>query len=115
MPRGGARRRRRATLLARHCRLLPAPADAGREALIPLTPSLFVPATLGGSAEVLVDIGTGFFVGKPAPAAAALLRARAEAVGGEVAGLARVLAIKESNKEVIAQHVAMREGEGAQA
>jgi len=85
---------------------------AGREALIPLTPSLFVPATLGGPEEVLVDVGTGFFVGKPAPAATALLRARAEAVGGEVASLARVLAIKESNREVIAQHVAMREGEG---
>lgn len=89
--------------------LAPRSARAGREALIPLTPSLFVPATLGGNDEVLVDIGTGFFVGKPAAAAVDLLRARADAVGGEVGGLARVLAIKESNRDIIAQHISMHE------
>ena len=68
-----------------------------------------MPATLGGSAEVLVDIGTGFFVGKPAAAAVDLLRARADAVGGEVGGLARVLSIKESNRDIIAQHISMLE------
>lgn len=82
---------------------------AGREALIPLTPSLFVSGTLGGPGEVLVDIGTGFFVGKQAPAAVSLLRARADAVGGEVGGLARVLSVKESNREVIQQRLSMFE------
>ena len=84
-------------------------AFAGREALIPLTPSLFVPGTLGASGEVLVDIGTGFFVGKTAAEAVALLRARAEAVGGEVGALARVAAIKESNREIIQQRLSMFE------
>ena len=114
--RGPATRARASPRLA-HARARELPATpaappiprAGREALIPLTPSLFVPATLGGSAEVLVDIGTGFFVGKPAAAAVDLLRARADAVGGEVGGLARVLSIKESNRDIIAQHISMLE------
>ncbi len=40
------------------------PADgAGREVMVPLTASLYVPGTLAGLEEVLVDIGTGFYVG----------------------------------------------------
>ena len=40
------------------------PADgAGREVMVPLTSSLYVPGTLAGTEEVLVDIGTGFYVG----------------------------------------------------
>ena len=31
--------------------------------LVPLTSSLYVPGTLAGLEEVLVDIGTGFYVG----------------------------------------------------
>lgn len=44
--------------------VLSLPAGSGRELLVPLTSSLYVPGTLDAAdAEVLVDIGTGFFVG----------------------------------------------------
>lgn len=40
------------------------PSDgAGREVMVPLTSSLYVPGKLAGTDEVLVDIGTGFYVG----------------------------------------------------
>ena len=67
--------------------LAPRSARAGREALIPLTPSLFVPATLGGSAEGLVDIGTGFFVSKSSKEAALVMGRKAEMVRGQLEGL----------------------------
>lgn len=35
----------------------------GREVMVPLTSSLYVPGTLSSTEEVLVDIGTGFYVG----------------------------------------------------
>ena len=39
----------------------------GREMMVPLTSSLYVPGRLTGSNEVLVDIGTGYFVGVSTP------------------------------------------------
>lgn len=37
---------------------------AGKEILVPLTDSLYVPGKLIDTKNVLVDIGTGYFVGK---------------------------------------------------
>ena len=36
----------------------------GKEMLVPLTSSLYVPGTLGSTEKVLLDIGTGYFVEK---------------------------------------------------
>lgn len=36
----------------------------GQVAMIPLTSSLFVPGTLGNSAQVLVDVGTNYYIQK---------------------------------------------------
>lgn len=41
--------------------------------LVPLTPSVFVPGRLSTVDRVLVDVGTGFYVGKPTAAAAEIL------------------------------------------
>ncbi|CAH0486051.1 unnamed protein product [Peronospora farinosa] len=39
-----------------------AAADLNKEVLVPLTASMFVPGTLVSKEEVLVDVGTGYFV-----------------------------------------------------
>lgn len=39
-------------------------ASAGKPLLVPLTTSLYVPGTLADSKNVIVDIGTGFYVEK---------------------------------------------------
>ena len=36
----------------------------GKEMLVPLTSSLYVPGRLGDTAKVLLDVGTGYFVEK---------------------------------------------------
>jgi hypothetical protein len=46
---------------------------AGQEMLVPVTEALFVPGTLASSTEVLVDIGTGYFVKKSIPGAVKIL------------------------------------------
>jgi len=38
--------------------------DIGKPILVPLTTSLYVPGTLADSENVIVDIGTGFYVEK---------------------------------------------------
>ena len=45
----------------------------GKEVLVPLTQSLFVPGRLRATAPVLVDVGTGFYVGKTPEGAAEIL------------------------------------------
>jgi prefoldin alpha subunit len=81
---------------------------AGKEVLVPLTQSLYVPGTIGSSKEVLVDVGTGFYVGKPLPAAADLMKKRAEQVSTEVNNLQKVVAIKQSNLEVLTSAIEQR-------
>lgn len=73
------------------------PADgAGREVMVPLTSSLYVPGTLAGTEEVLVDIGTGFYVGASrARCARASLRAsRARAPPGPCRRVDRLTALR---------------------
>ncbi|KAL9122743.1 MAG: hypothetical protein Q9187_000704 [Circinaria calcarea] len=36
----------------------------GKSILVPMTTSLYVPGTLADSDSVIVDVGTGFYVGK---------------------------------------------------
>lgn len=49
------------------------PIVTGREILVPLTASLYVPGTICDSNKVLVDVGTGYFVEKTVPKAKELI------------------------------------------
>lgn len=40
------------------------PENAGKEILVPLTGSLYVPGTIADAQKVIVDIGTGYYVEK---------------------------------------------------
>lgn len=39
----------------------------GKPLLVPLTTSLYVPGTLAGTENVIVDVGTGYYVEKARP------------------------------------------------
>ncbi len=45
----------------------------GRDLLVPLTDSMFVPGSLASSTEVLIDIGTGYYLKKTIPGAVKVL------------------------------------------
>ena len=71
--------------------LLALPTDGvARDVMVPLTASLYVPGKLGALDEVLVDIGTGYYVGKTAPAAAEMLNRKAAVVKGNAEQLMKV-------------------------
>jgi prefoldin alpha subunit len=66
-------------------------APAGKAILVPLTQSLYVPGTLADANEVLVDVGTGYFVKKTVDSAIeflerkiALLQKNSKAVEGVI-------------------------------
>jgi len=76
-----------------------AAAGGPRDALVPLTSSLYVPARLAPDAELLVDIGTGFFVGKPAAAAREILLKKAALLKTNCDSLQKILQAKQGNFE----------------
>lgn len=81
---------------------------AGQEILVPLTSSLYVPGRLGSRAEVLVDVGTGFFVGKSVEKATAIMSSKAEMVRKEADKLGKVISVKQSNLEIIESNLQSR-------
>ncbi|XP_056130217.1 prefoldin subunit 5 [Lampris incognitus] len=51
---------------AKHCLNVLNKSNEGKELLVPLTSSMYVPGTLNDLEHVLVDVGTGYFVEKNA-------------------------------------------------
>ena len=66
-------------------------AGGARDALVPLTSSLYVPARLAAEAELLVDIGTGFFVGKRAAEAREVLLKKSALLKANTDSLQKIL------------------------
>ena len=83
-------------------------AGGARDALVPLTSSLYVPARLAAEAELLVDIGTGFFVGKRAAEAREVLLKKAAMLKGNTDSLQKVLQQKQQNLETVNDVIAQR-------
>jgi prefoldin alpha subunit len=91
---------------------LPPDAD-GRELLVPLTSSLFVPGRLqGATEELLVDIGTGYYVGKPAAEAAGILSRKAAMLKANIDGVNKAIAVKRGNLEAIGEALTERRAAG---
>ena len=78
-----------------------AAAGGARDALVPLTSSLYVPARLAADAELLVDIGTGYFVGKRAAEAREVLLKKAALLKANTDNLQKVLQQKQANLETV--------------
>ncbi|RYG50680.1 hypothetical protein EON67_04825 [archaeon] len=100
-----------------HIRLTPhsnqALVVAGREVMVPLTNAMYVPGTLGKTDEVLVDIGTGFFVGKPLADAIGIMTRKAAMLKSQLDSLSKLIALKQSNLEVLNSNIEYRKSGGA--
>ena len=92
------------------------PAGSGPQPLlVPLTSSLFVPGTLVGGEEVIVDVGTGFYVSKTPADAAVLLERRAVDVRRSLEDVSRVIKERTKNMQVISEVLGERADEAARA
>eukprot|EP00008_Paramoeba_atlantica_P010144 CAMPEP_0201488358 /NCGR_PEP_ID=MMETSP0151_2-20130828/17913_1 /ASSEMBLY_ACC=CAM_ASM_000257 /TAXON_ID=200890 /ORGANISM="Paramoeba atlantica, Strain 621/1 / CCAP 1560/9" /LENGTH=161 /DNA_ID=CAMNT_0047873627 /DNA_START=23 /DNA_END=508 /DNA_ORIENTATION=+ len=75
--------------------------NKGKEILMPLTTSLYVPGKLGNVETVLVDIGTGYYVEKPIGEAANYLNRQIRLVHEQVANLEETLEEKTKHRETV--------------
>ncbi len=80
---------------------------------MPMTSSLYVPGRLVARAEVLVDIGAGFYVGKPPADACAILSRRGGYVKSNTDSLAKVITQRRENMQVLGQFISERRNAAA--
>ncbi|KLJ08848.1 prefoldin alpha subunit [Blastomyces silverae] len=71
------------------------------EILVPLTNSLYVKGTLADRKNVIVDVGTGFYVEKTTSKAIAFYNAKVEELGANLRELEKVVQGKSQNLRVI--------------
>ncbi|ODH48327.1 prefoldin, alpha subunit [Paracoccidioides brasiliensis] len=69
--------------------------------LVPLTSSLYVKGTLADRKNVIVDVGTGFYVEKTMPKAIAFYNAKVEELGTNLRELEKVVQLKSMNLRTI--------------
>ncbi|KAK2626107.1 hypothetical protein QTJ16_004369 [Diplocarpon rosae] len=73
----------------------------GKPILVPLTTSLYVPGTLADPHNVIVDVGTGFYVEKNTKDATKFYEAKVEELGGNLRGLEAIVQGKSKNLSVV--------------
>eukprot|EP00697_Spironema_sp_BW2_P002121 gnl/Spiro4/12849_TR6805_c0_g1_i1.p1 gnl/Spiro4/12849_TR6805_c0_g1~~gnl/Spiro4/12849_TR6805_c0_g1_i1.p1 ORF type:complete len:170 (+),score=47.66 gnl/Spiro4/12849_TR6805_c0_g1_i1:58-510(+) len=77
------------------------PESRGREMLVPLTSSLYVPGTLENVQTVIVDIGTGYYVRKTIPKAREFLQRKVDFLRNNLEMVAGNLDQKRKNLETV--------------
>ena len=75
--------------------------DIGKTILIPLTQSLYVPGTLEDPGNVLVDVGTGYYVEKTTEKAIAFYNDKIKTVGNNLDDLEKIITQKTQNVKVV--------------
>ncbi|PVH83108.1 Prefoldin alpha subunit [Cadophora sp. DSE1049] len=73
----------------------------GKPILVPLTTSLYVPGTLADPDNVIVDVGTGFYVEKTTKDATKFYEAKVEELGANLKGLETIVQGKSKNLSVV--------------
>jgi len=77
------------------------PKIEGKPILVPLTTSLYVPGTLANTENVIVDVGTGFYVEKSTKDAAKFYEAKVEELGINLKDLESIVQGKSNNLRVV--------------
>lgn len=72
-----------------------------QEVLVPLTSSMYIPGQLSDIKTLLVDIGTGYFVEKPAPAAEKYIRKRIQMLAQNMENVQNSLMAKRKDLDAV--------------
>ncbi len=112
---GGASTARVHTSLGIHTHppLRPSPTlvRAGEETLIPLTSSLYIPGRLVKDAEILVDVGAGFFVGRSAVDAKEILNRKVAYLKANTDSLMKVITVRQNNLNALREEIDERKAQ----
>ncbi|TVY50428.1 putative prefoldin subunit 5 [Lachnellula cervina] len=73
----------------------------GKPILVPLTASLYVPGTLADTENVIVDVGTGFYVEKSTKDATGFYETKVEELAGNLKALEKILQEKNDGLRMI--------------
>jgi prefoldin alpha subunit len=77
------------------------PENDKKPLLVPLSTSLYVPGQMGDINEVMVDIGTGYFVQKSVPDAKKYFAKKSSFIDGRMKQLEKVLLAKKQNAQSV--------------
>ncbi|CAM9638171.1 unnamed protein product [Phaeothamnion confervicola] len=80
----------------------------GREILVPLTSSLYVPGKIVDANRMLVDVGTGYFAEKDRRRTAEFLERKIAMVTGNLDSLKNLIDVKRKNLETLASFMRQR-------
>ncbi len=72
----------------------------GKEVLVPLTNSVFVSGHVGDCSNVLLNVGTGYFVEKPVASAKVHCEDKSRMLGNNISNFAKLLSQKRDNLEI---------------
>lgn len=77
--------------------------EKGKEILVPLSSSLYVPGNLSDNENVLIDIGTGYYVEKAVPDADEFFKRKIDYLTQKIEGLQGVLQQKFQAKQMVTE------------
>ncbi|EHA50920.1 hypothetical protein MCOR27_002353 [Pyricularia oryzae] len=87
--------------------------EAKKDVLVPLTNSLYVRGKLSDPSNVLVDVGTGFYIEKSTTSAAEFYEAKVKELGGNIQGLEGIVQGKTNNLRVVEEVLRQKLATGA--
>ncbi|CAO1635325.1 unnamed protein product [Sympodiomycopsis kandeliae] len=91
------------------------PSKTSNDTLIPLTSSLYVPGKITDSENVIVDVGTGYYVEKSTKQAEQMYQDKVKFVGDNLEKLQATIERKQDNLRVVAEVLQMKTAHAAQA
>eukprot|EP01111_Echinosteliopsis_oligospora_P001728 TRINITY_DN1252_c0_g1_i1.p1 TRINITY_DN1252_c0_g1~~TRINITY_DN1252_c0_g1_i1.p1 ORF type:complete len:151 (+),score=47.71 TRINITY_DN1252_c0_g1_i1:32-484(+) len=77
------------------------PGNSGKEILVPMTSSLYVKGKLANDKEVLVDIGTGYYVSKTIEETKAYADRKVSLIQEQVTKVQQALQVKRNNLDAV--------------
>ncbi|KAI9804267.1 MAG: subunit of tubulin prefoldin [Piccolia ochrophora] len=80
----------------------------GKPILVPLTSSLYVPGTLADTKNVIVDVGTGFYVEKSTADATTFYNGKVDELGTNLKDLEAIVQGKSNNLRVVEEVLRQR-------
>lgn len=75
--------------------------NGGTEIMVPLTPSLYVPGRIKDPNNLMVDLGTGFYVEKTSKAAVAFVERKIKLIDANTANMMKIIQATRQNAESI--------------
>jgi prefoldin alpha subunit len=79
------------------------PENAGKEIMVPLTGSLYVPGSIDSINSVMVDIGTGYYVSKAIPDARLFINDKLKMIQENLEKVGQALSGKRRDLEAVTQ------------